>query len=320
MKRSSTWFALILIASALLLRAAPSVNAQNLGPSQSLTQQGNKTAQQAQSNTKTSTSSPRIEQTPSPVNSENGQSGSDKVRSDGDKDTPRLTEFWKWIGGWLTNVSGQAFFNLVMTVATVFVAIFTGQLVYATRKMQTASEAALHVNRPFLLVTDVKCLRFTRDGSTNEMLYIYEFDVCLRNFGIGPADIVDYIAVAAARNIPTEATFADHPSGSGTVIFLEPGAEPFVYYAATGRRLSESLVAPNEWAEGRIKEKATLTRADCDAVRNGKARIGIDGIIRYRGAPKQVYWTRFFWWCFLDAAYNPVNIQRALRSDLNDHS
>jgi hypothetical protein len=199
-------------------------------------------------------------------------------------------------------LAGAAIVQLFLLCAT----LKANQLnAVAAEQNARATEAALHVNRPFLLVTDVKFVDVNRDGRADELLYIYEFDVCLRNFGVGPADIVDYIAGAAVQN---------------RSIRVQPIVEPRPWYAPTGLRLSQSLVAPGEWVEGRIKEKAILTRALCDKVRNDEAGIAIDGIIRYRGASKQVYWTRFFWWCFLDAGDNPINIQRALRSDLNDHN
>jgi hypothetical protein len=295
MKHSNIWFALILVASALLLSAARSVSADSPSP---------KPANQP--NEGSTLSDHQSAQQATPVSTPNFSQSSPDTRSSGNKHDDG--------GDTATNII--AFFTVVAALATIAIAKFNKQLVTVTADMTTATaqaakaaEAALHIDRPFLLVTDVKCIESTRDGRANEILYIYEFDVCLRNFGVGPADIVDYIAVAAVRSVPPPSTI------------LEPIVEPEApRYAPVGRRLSDSLVAPNEWAERRIKERAILTRADCDAVRNGEARIGIDGIIRYRGASQQVYWTRFFWWCFLDAGDSPINIQRALRSDLNDHN
>lgn len=290
MKLSKPLSALTLIALALLLNAAKS---SALNPSPRPTPKPNESAtfgdrqgEQQIAPIRTPAASQSPEQTGAPTKEQQNGSGASTVII--------------------------AVFTVVAGLATVAIAIFNYQLVGVTNEMKKATaeaaeaaEAALHIDRPFLLVTEVKFINLTFDGRADELLCIYEFEVCSRNFGVGPADIVDYIAGAAVHNISIQ---------------MQPIVEPQIQYASTGRRLNDSLVAPNEWAEGRIKEKAILTRADCDAVRNGEARIGIDGIIRYRGASKQVYWTRFFWWCFLDAADNPINIQRALRSDLNDHS
>jgi len=292
----------ILIVSALLLLIGRNASEQNLGrPSQSLTQQGNNAADEHQTYSGQWTGTWM-------TNTAHGDSSTKESGEDSNQNPSPLWKIWEWI----TSISAQGFFNFIIAVATGFIACFNWQLVGVTDEMKTAAkaaadaaEAALHINRPFLLVTEVKSISLTRDGRGDEILYIYEFEVCLRNFGVGPADIVDYIAGAAVRNVS---------------IPVQPVVEPQVCYAPTGRRLSESLVAPGETAKGRIKVRATLNRAHCDAVRNGEGRIGIDGIIRYRGASKQMYWTRFFWWCFLDAADSPINIQWAIRIDLNDHN
>jgi hypothetical protein len=301
---------LILIAAALLLSGVRSVSAQGLGPSQSVTQQRNHGPQQTQANAKKSAPPTRVEQSPASVNSISGQSGPEEVSSNSDNNPPELRKVGEWIIASIASMSAQGWSNFVIALATVFLAIFTGQLVCVTRDLHKATEAALHIDRPFLLVTNVQCPAFSSEGSGNEILYIYEFEVCLRNFGVGPADIVDYIAGAAVRDRRVRG-----------VPLLQGIVEPEVaWFAPSGQRLAESLVAPREIANGRIKTRAILSRGHCDAVRNGEKAIGIDGIIRYRGASQQVYWTRFFWWCFLDVSDSPINIQRALRSNLNDHN
>ncbi len=148
MKLSSTWFALILIASALPLSGAPNVSAQNLRPNQSLTQQGNETAQQTQTDTETDSSPARVEQTPPPINSPSGQPSADEVRTDRDQYAGWLGK----VGKWLSGISAQAIFNLVTAMATVLLAIFTWKLVVVTRDMHTVTKLALKVDRPYLIL------------------------------------------------------------------------------------------------------------------------------------------------------------------------
>lgn len=140
MKRSNVWFALILIASALLLSGAKSVSAQSLGrPSQSLTQQRNETPQQADARTEPSASTPRVGQPPATIDSPSSQPGTKISGENRDQHPCALWQVWKW----LSSVSAQGFSNFVIAVATVFLAVFTSQLVVVTRDMETATKATV---------------------------------------------------------------------------------------------------------------------------------------------------------------------------------
>jgi hypothetical protein len=201
--------------------------------------------------------------------------------------------------------------NIASIASAVAVAIFTGflvwlnlQLVGVTDEMKKATES---VNRPFLFVADVRCPNGLKlAGGEPEVFYTYEFEIDLRNLGVGPADIFDYSAGAQAMDRD---------------ISVQPIVEPQIGYAnVLGSRLGDPLIGPNETALARMRAIAMLTVKENDSVRRGEKAIAINGMIRYRGAGPEPYWTQFFWWCFLDAYTSPVNIQRALRADLNAHN
>ncbi len=199
--------------------------------------------------------------------------------------------------------------TIVMAFATAAIAWFNYQLVGVAKDMQAATraaadaaEAALHSARPFLLVTTVKCTSHTHDLVADSIRY--GFNIGLRNFGVGPADIISYIAGGAIYDFAPDASKEPRPR----------------YFPENGQRLAESLIGPGEYAENRIEAAAHLDKSMLDLIRLGSKCIGIDGLIRYRGASEQVYETQFFWWCFLDEQNNAGLIRRALREDLNRHT
>jgi hypothetical protein len=299
MKLSKPLSASILIVSALLLNAVRSVNAQGLGPSQSLTQQRNDTPKQTQAQAKQSPSPTRVKQAPPPVNSVNGQSTSDEIRKDGDQYAGLLRKVREWILG----ISAQGFFNFIIAAATLAMAVFSYLLVCVTRELHKATEGALYVNRPFLMVTKVECTdtKFINGALT------HKFAIHLKNFGVGPADIVTYIASADPN---------DTPIGYVTEI-KEPELR---YFPENGQRLSDSLVGPGEEVTDRIECRSTLDPSIFALVQDRSKTLGINGIITYRGTAPKSYETRFFWWFFMDADYKPIRFVRAFRPDLNSHT
>lgn len=68
------------------------------------------------------------------------------------------------------------------------------------RQSIEVSRLALQINRPFLLVAELANLTERRYPSPFK--FIVEANVALRNFGTGPADILDYIAEAEIYNTP----------------------------------------------------------------------------------------------------------------------
>jgi hypothetical protein len=298
MKLSKLLLALTLIASVLLLSAARSVIAHGLGPSQSLPQQGNNATQQAQTDSEQRAFPTRIEQTPTSINSPSSQSGPEEIRKDCDQNAGTLWKIWEWI----TNISAQASFTFVTTVATVLLAIFTGLLVSVTRDLHRAT---LHVDRPFLLVTGVSCTNVVRDGRGDSAWHHYTFTITMRNFGVGPADVIGYGIWAVPFDRPTTAE-----------------DEPDIQYLpkVQGEPLADSLVASGELAKDRISQIGTLSDTQYQSAKMGEKWIGIHGFIRYRGASPKVYRSCFFWWCPLDRSGDPIAPVRALRKDLNDHT
>lgn len=200
------------------------------------------------------------------------------------------------------------FLAAVMAAATIAIAIFNYQLVGVTGKMQEATtkateaaEAALHADRPFLLIFRVTVFHTAIPNPSGHSL---EARIWLHNFGNGPADIVDYIAEAAL--------FDRNPRVGGAV------QEPVVEYGpADGGPLGNSLIAPHIDSKGDdIVAHLTLSDDDMKAMRDETKRVGIHGRIRYRGAPKQVYESRFFWWYFPDTQ----ECFRAANPELNAHT
>jgi hypothetical protein len=299
MKPLNIWFALILIALALLLSGEKNVSGQNLGPSQSLTQQSNETAQQTETDAKPSPSPTRIEQSPAAINSVVGQPSPEKSGKDSDQHACWLRKVSEWIAG----ISAQGFFNFITAAATFAMAAFSYLLVRITRELHKATEGALYISRPFLLVTGVEC---TDTKFINGVL-THKFAIHLKNFGVGPADIVTYIASADPNDSP--------------VGYVPEIKEPELrYFPENGNRLSDSVVGPGEEANDRIECESMLDPQLYVALQDGTKTLGINGIIVYRGTAPKSYETKFFWWFYMDHAGRPVRFARAFRADLNSHT
>lgn len=297
MKRSKTWFASILIALALLLSSGKNLSAQSLRPRQSPPQQRNETLQHPQTNAEQGPSSGRIEQTPTAINSPSREGHPKERGREGDQNSRPLRKIREWIA----NISSQAFFNFITAAATAILAVFTGQLVCVTRDLHKATEAALHVNRPFLLVVEVRCdeTKFANGVLT------HRFAVVMRNFGVGPADVLQRDVWTAVHDFPTT-------SDSEPQLTYRP-------YSVNNRFRESLVVAPGETTD-RITCRSDLTHQMYVAVQDRTKALAVDGIVHYRGASPKVYDTNFFWWCFIDDQGRPTGIVRALRPDLNEHT
>jgi hypothetical protein len=164
MRRSNTWFALILIASALLLSGARNATAQGLGPRQSLPQQRNNAAQQTKTYAEHEASFAQVDQ------AVDGQSDTNKGRSYSYNNSPYLTQVSERIGAWIAHISSQHFFSFIVALATGLMAWFNYQLVGVTDEMTKATaeaakaaiesakaaELALYAERPYLFVENQK--------------------------------------------------------------------------------------------------------------------------------------------------------------------
>jgi hypothetical protein len=295
MKPSRTCFAFILIASALFLYGAKDLSAQILsGPSQSLTQQENEA-----SNSKPSPSPPGIEQSPAATNSIVGQPSPKVGMEDSDQHAGLLWEVWEWILGF----SAQGFFNFITAAATLAMAVFSYLLVRITRELHRATEGALYINRPFLMITGIECT----DTKVINGVLTHKFAIHLKNLGVGPADIVTYIASADPNDTP--------------IGYVPEIKEPELrYFPKNGQRLSDSLVGPGEEVTDRIVCESLLDHQLQSLLQNGTKTLGINGIITYRGTAPKSYETKFFWWFYIDADGRPIKFVRAFRPDLNSHT
>jgi hypothetical protein len=150
---------------------------------------------------------------------------------------------------------------------------FQKVLATATIKSAEAAEAALQANRPFLLVTKLR----SEKSSVGYKRTIY---VCMRNFGISPADIRDY-------HIDTQ--FLDVPRPPRTWEPIRPWYGP-----DQGFVLHEPLVVSGEEIE-RIRIRVEISPYQYAELCDRKVMLIVHGRVRYRGAPKQGYCTRFFW-------------------------
>src|SRR5208282_6322313 len=271
MKLSSTWFALILIVSALLLSGVS-----NARPDGNDTPKIQNDGDQHQQNGKAVAPSP--EQFPTDKSSANSYPGTYNYKG-------TFNYGPKYNGPSESGLAKAAYVASIISAA--FLTLFTGLLVLLNRKLvgltnnlskataaaAKAAEAALHVNRPFLLITNVKCGEIVRN---NDGYIPYSFTITLRNFGVGPADMVGY----SAGGVPYDA-----PDVYGQ-------REPQITYTSNDTPLRE-LVSPGDVAENLIpKVRLDLYDDMLRDIQSGKKRIGIDGQIRYRGAaPEQIYWT-----------------------------
>jgi hypothetical protein len=195
----------------------------------------------------------------------------------------------------------------------------TGEMSETAKQSAHAAEAALHVSRPFLLVTKTGVTRiagqqivdFTKPPPTssttamdvlNNPLTILRFNIELRNFGVGPADIKDYFCDAEIFEPPKPKNGLNDPV--------------VIYQDSECNRLNDSLIGPNETVDDRLVATISVYAAERDLIRDDVKPIAIHGRIRYRGAHDFTYVTRFFWW------YSPDtdSCQRAFTEELNSHT
>lgn len=195
----------------------------------------------------------------------------------------------------------------------------TQEMSKTAKQSARAAEAALHINRPFLLVTKTGVARthgqqivdFTKappTSSTTPMdvlknpLTSLRFKIELRNFGVSPADIKDYFCEAEIFDPPKPQNGLNDPV--------------VVYQDAECNRLNDSLIGPNETVDDRLVADISFYTAERELIRDDVKRIGIHGRIRYREAHDFTYVTRFFWWYFPDTD----SCHRAFAEELNSHT
>lgn len=173
-----------------------------------------------------------------------------------------------------------------MTTFNGLLALFTFLLVvvgaFQLGVLYYSHKAAIHVGRPFLLVTEVH-VRTVKDDQNA----IFTADFTLHNFGTGPADIVDYIAEGDVFDAPVQ-----NPDRR-----VERPDPRIAYGRKEGGPIGDPLVAPAADFRSHIVAHVSVPKSELAAMPD-RRRIAFHGRVRYRGTLKQKYATRFFWWYF----------------------
>lgn len=184
------------------------------------------------------------------------------------------------------------------------IALFTGLLWYTSKLQWKATRAALHINRPFLIVAMPEMrVESGMVGSAARMIPKC-VTIRVKNFGTGPADVIDVTA-----NIES---------------FTPPSAkdrDPTVKYPVSDRQRSfVPIVRADEPVEMITLYFDIGTVADMVAICEETKRLGVYGEIRYRGGPpEEIYITKFFWWYFYGVPKGQ-DFARALTLELNDRT
>ncbi|MGC2444790.1 hypothetical protein [Candidatus Binatus sp.] len=246
MKHLSICFAVILIASALLPNAANNLNATSTPSVQrSLPKQPNEQPQHQESYAKQ----------PTPLQpTVNAQGGDDAAHNSaqGGEQPKRGIIGSVWV--WLTI---QRFFNLVVTIATALMAIFTYQLV--------------HGNRPILILEKESISGVHSAFSSSPVVQIFRSGDCLtaqvtlRNAGVSPAII-------------------DSAIGHIDVTFPFPKMSWLRRYrACPSLYLSKRMFAPEESADivSAGADARQLTEEEFQAVMEDRLRVFFYGVVKY---------------------------------------
>jgi hypothetical protein len=183
----------------------------------------------------------------------------------------------------------------------------TAEMVEASRQSAKAAEAALHIERPFLLVTKITgevshADMPVKDPAIRRFRHNLYFTVALKNYGVSPADIVEYAADVCLLDTPKPPYFRETPPAYG-----QPS------------QLNDSIIGPHESVPDRIKVSDSLDDTEYQSTLDDKQRIAVYGRIRYRGASDKTYDTFFYWWCFVIDP-NQVDMFRCNTKQWNDHT
>jgi hypothetical protein len=154
---------------------------------------------------------------------------------------------------------------------------------------------ALHVNRPYLIVKSIRpnLARFIEQP-------ISSAEVILQNAGSSPAELLEIIATSWKFDCMADAS---EPKWDGLTLDAP-------------RPIDTPIVGVDESTQPIAINIRWVNKNDIELVNVGAKRVGLYGIIRYRGGPKEPYYTRFFWW------FSPMirdgELQRAWNPDLNE--
>ncbi len=169
-------------------------------------------------------------------------------------------------------------FQIVTTILLLF---FTGGLWWTSIRQWRAMRAALHTNRPFLIVSEVE----VGDGDL--------FDdwpaVKVQNLGTGPADIVEVMGASSLFDIPT-----DRRGDSAFDLVEQRSADSL----RTAAYVISATSAPIELCRIPVTPMdEAIAIEPSDKTEKTTKILCLYGRIRYKGgAPDEMYETNFFWW------------------------
>jgi hypothetical protein len=111
-----------------------------------------------------------------------------------------------------------------------------------------------------------------------------EATISVKNFGVGPADIIDVIVEPEVFDRSKPPAIRKDPV--------------IVYGPDQGGPINDSLIGQTEQVE-RLITRINLNSQEFKAMDEDTKRLAFHGRIRYRGAsPEKIYITRFFWWFY----------------------
>lgn len=197
----------------------------------------------------------------------------------------------------------MAWFNFQLVGVTDEMKRATGEAAEAAKQSAKATEAALHVNRPFLIVAMPE-MKGVFEKVEDAMRYVPKCVlISVENFGTGPADIIDICAYIVSFDPPT----GDRPD-TNVQYRIEDRLPPYVPILGAGKKAE---IVRQFFDIGRT--------SDVLAVLEETKRLGVYGEIRYRGGPPdEIYLTHFFWWYF--PGPKGQDFSRAFTKELNSRT
>jgi hypothetical protein len=183
---------------------------------------------------------------------------------------------------------------------------FTIGLWWTSVRQWEALRAALDVNRPFLIVSDIiPSLRASAPMENKP--WQWAADIIFENGGSGPADVLEFIATASGFDNPFR-----------TIDSKEPET---VDYPSEFRHYLHSPLIPAGNKGEQVRIVISMDPNSVSEMKTNVKRLAVYGVIKYRGGPKTEYWSRFFWWHWMpDSNGERGHFTRASTPGLNERS
>lgn len=303
MKLSRLSFLLILIGSALLLSDAeppspkpkPSVQDQRIGLTGDINKETQKDKDKGVPKTPLNPT-PQAQQTTNPID------GHPDTHNKGNGANKRDESWWWQIYDWSAGITAQGFFNFVIAVATVFLAIFTCKLVRVTRDMHKATqsaadaaehsatvsqrsadaaiksaglaELALRIERPYLPIEEIKLRGFDQQNQTSFIpdLPLISATIIFRNYGRGAARIEEIIGAMKVVDGPL------------------PVRD---YSGCTELKIDREVIGADQLLT--TYETFSISESDRNLIREGKKQLVVYGRVKYTGFTGLQYIRGFYW-------------------------